>query len=263
MNIQTLVNDLRSTIGDSNKQKFDNTRIITVIYKVINKLNKRYFINKDITYIKLLPMLNEYSLPSDCLNVYSYTQNGKEIAADSTLGADYDINKIGTKTLTKVFYNQSNGSSITTYPRLDEPALQYVIVDDSGAQVEPDFNTADHIILKDSIYFLFYNGSDIVIPDNYVVTEVTYDMLEVMYVKNYPQSPDLSSVDIPTQYYDAILYLSASILLSDDNRNDVRAKAADLYQRYNSELKVLSHDSMSTFNPAAFEIPYRTGFNHA
>lgn len=249
--------DLRRSLGDSNSHKYSQGDLTTVAYKVFNKLNKKFYINKAIEYIKILPNKTKYSLPTDCLDVYSYKQASRPIMADNSLKADYDVYGESTINLDSIVYDRDISTTFTAYPRLTEPALEYVIIDDTAQQTEPDFNAADVVIYKDNVYFLFYNGSELVIPDSYVSTEVAYDILEVVYVKAFAKTPNLASLIIPDQYYDAAMYLTASILLSDDNRNDVRTKAAEFHQRYSAEVQTLNASTRGTFNPANFEVPYR------
>lgn len=258
MDLNNLKQDIRYSLGDSDKEKFDDQRILLAIRKVVNKLNYKYHLNKKTSFQLVENYKQEYTMPEDYYFLKEARYNGKEI---KLLDATSVLDTVETdNSITALVYNEDKHNVHYIYPVPTNLSTNYKIIDSLANQTTIDIDTVSDIKYKDDIIYLLYNVSYTDYTTNLTATldNNASGILELKYIAEYDLNFSSSSVDVPFSLYDAIHFKVVSDLLSDEDRTELITKSMKFDAKYEAEIQDKLKDDIQDYVDTELLTDYRT-----
>lgn len=265
MTLTTVRTELRAAVGDQQSQKFTDSRLDSILSRVLNEINYTFRVKVSVKYLPVSAYQEYVGMPSDMFRLSSVWQRKSRIEIRSNIDESRSHGSTTEKYIDYIYYGERGFLTYGVQPLLESPESECIILDKTSSVVAVDLDAVDAIVYMDDIYYLLYNDTDMSDPDNlpsYAVS-VTYpnEILEVYYMANIDSS-SLSTelAAFPDIFMEFLINKSASVALTDDNRQENVQKAQLFEQRAAMDLRTLQRESQLRFNHHRSTTGYNSHF---
>ena len=270
MTVDTLLIQVRNTIGDQKKTKYTDDRLLELVNEGMTDIVKETHIFRKTTDILVENGITEYILPDDVYFLTRVTQNTNVIPfysfheMDEKFGSWWEDVEIDC--ISAIVYDQQDMSNITIYPELNGIGGTYFKLPD-GTSVEMesgDSGPITYINASSNTHTVAVERDD----DNYgALVSIEYDWFPVTI--NYVKKPkefliaDIAtdSLELDNLHIPAIKYYVAGTVLFDDSKIENTQKGTVLLGKYKDLIKDMRSKSMRNFHRVNRNVQYRTPFN--
>lgn len=267
--VETLLNEVRYTIGDERKTKYTDARLLTLYNEGMRDIVKQTKVLRDSITLLVENGITTYALPDDVYFLTRAIQEGTDepIVFKTYSEMDQEIpgweNDERGSVVEALIYNEQNLNEITIYPKLNGIDGTYFKLAD-GTSVILDSGTEGAITyLADTS--TEYTSVVTQNAGNYgALVSIDYDWFNVKI--NYVRKPVVATaisdaVDLPDIYFPAVKYYIAGVALLDDSNNEGVQKGTLLLQKYTTEIGIMKSKSSSNYHRVDRPTNYRTPFN--
>ena len=266
MTVQTILDEVRYTIGDERKTKYTDARLLILYNEGMRDIVKATNIFRESTSILVENGVTGYLLPSDVYALTRVTQDGEPIEFKTFNDMDnenpgWELEE-GTDIIQAIVYNEQNINEVTIYPKLNGIGSTYFKLPD-GTSVVLDSGTEGAITyLADTstTHTVAVAREDATYG---ALVGITYDWfpLVIQYTKKPTIAALIDESELPDIYYPTIKYYIAGTVLLDDSNNESSQKGTLLLQKYGAEVKDMKKTSSVNFHRVNRATKYRTAFN--
>jgi hypothetical protein len=266
MTVQSILDEVRYTIGDERKTKYTDARLLILYNEGMRDIVKATNIFRESTDILVETDITEYLLPNDVLALTRVTQDGRLIPFKTFSEMDnivpYWELEVGTDRVKAIVYNEQNLNEVTIYPILNSISGTYFKLPD-GTSVTLATGT------EGAITYLAGTADDHTVaitredPTYGALVDISYDWypLNIQYTKKPELAALIDECELPDIYYPVIKYYIAGTVLLDDNSNENAQKGSLLLQKHAAEVKDMKKTSSMNFHRTSKETGYKTPFN--
>jgi len=275
MTVETFISKVRRRVGDVNKNKFTDGRIIDIINEGLEDIGKKAYVKKKTLTLPITPYQRKLTIPdSDFIKLKRVRVDNTDIEILSLEELDDRYGKweeeIGSN-LIALGFDKQNIRELTLYPLLDETKSEYQSLNNSNSLLIDIPN-----VQADTVYGLITSieVENVVEPENVYDEEElagyepiinlsdTFIAIELSY---YAMPTEVTTVedtlDIDDTFITTLLFYVSGLLLLDDNRTESIQRGQIFVQRYAAELQKDKVRNSNSYQDISYpEVEYRTGF---
>ena len=275
MTVETFISKVRRRVGDVNKNKFTDGRIIDIINEGLEDIGKKAYVKKKTLTLPITPYQRKLTIPdSDFIKLKRVRVDNTDIEILSLEELDDRYGKweeeIGSN-LIALGFDKQNIRELILYPLLDETKSEYQSLNNSNSLLIDIPN-----VQADTVYGLITSieVENVVEPENVYDEEElagyepiinlsdTFIAIELSY---YAMPTEVTTVedtlDIDDTFITTLLFYVSGLLLLDDNRTESIQRGQIFVQRYAAELQKDKVRNSNSYQDISYpEVEYRTGF---